>query len=44
MHNKYYKHCLLYKAVFKCNKSSASLESKVLFLFPFWLVLKKIGI
>ena len=34
----------MYVAVFKCNKSSASLLSKLLFLFPSWLVLEKFDV
>ena len=35
---------LMYVAVLKCKRSSASLQSKLLFLFPSWLVLEKFGV
>ena len=34
----------MYLAVLKCNKSSASLQCQLLFLFPSWLVLEKFGV
>ena len=35
---------LLHKAIVKCNKGSTSSLSKLLFLFPSWLVLEKFGV
>ena len=37
-------YCWMYEAVFKCDKNSTSLQSKLLFFFPTWLVLEKCGV
>ena len=34
----------MFEAVFKCNKSSTRLKSRLLLLFPSWLVLEKCSV